>query len=252
MRGNALAVRGAQPLSAAATSTAITMVSSVIWDMDGVLLDSEPIYMRVESRIVSRYGKKVAPILPLLLGRTADVCARITVEKLQLPLTPDQFLAERNQRLLIEMKSAPILPGVLDIVRHLKQCGVKMAIATSSPRDLLKAKQTGKESFFDMFDAIVCGDDVRAGKPDPEIFLKAAAAINAQPSDCVVFEDAPAGVRAARLAGMKAVALPNSHVDIKLYEDEDPLFIVPTACLLDFDISRLGFPPLPGKPSSSS
>ncbi|KAI0563751.1 HAD-like hydrolase family protein [Gracilaria domingensis] len=150
------------------------------------------------------------------------------------------------------MQSAQIMPGVEDIVRHLKQCGVKMAIATSSPRDLLIAKQTGKEWFFDLFDAIVCGDDVTAGKPDPEIFFKAAAAIQEHPSNCVVFEDAPAGLQAARLAAMKTVALPNSHVDIKLYQDQDPLYTVPTACLLDFDISLLGFPPLPKKPASSS
>lgn len=217
---------------------------SVIWDMDGVLLDSEPIYLEVEDSIASRYGKDVRTILSKLLGRTAPACAKITVDELQLPLTAEQYLDERNKLLLEKMKSVKILPGVEAIVRHLRNIGVRCAIATSSPFDLLQSKKYGKDDFFALFDALVCGDDVANGKPDPEIFLRAAAAIDAEPSSCVVFEDAPAGCRAARLAGMKCVALPNPHVDIGLYNVEEPHITVPTANLLDFDVTSLGFPPM--------
>lgn len=217
---------------------------NVIWDMDGVLLDSEPIYLEVEDSIAARYGKDIRTILPKLLGRTAGVCAKITVDELQLPLTPEAYLEERNALLLEKMKAVKILPGVEAIVRHLRNIGARFAIATSSPRDLLESKKYGKDEFFGLFDAIVCGDDVANGKPDPEIFLKAAKAIGAEPANCVVFEDAPAGCRAARLAGMKCVALPNSHVDIQMYKDEMPHIIIPSANLLDFDIATLGFPPM--------
>lgn len=220
---------------------------NVIWDMDGVLLDSEPIYYRVEQQIVSRYNKDINTILPKLLGRTATTCAKITVDELKLPLTPEQYLQERNALLLDQMKSVKILPGVEQTVQHLKSLGVRCAIATSSPRDLLESKKHGKDDFFALFDALICGDDVKNGKPDPEIFLKAAEAICADPANCVVFEDAPAGLKAARLAGMKAVALPNHNVDIQLYKDEDPIYVVPTANLLDFDLTLLGFPSLPNQ-----
>lgn len=222
----------------------MSKLPSVIWDMDGVLLDSEPIYFKVEDAIISRYGKDIRTILSKLLGRTAQACAKLTVEELDLPLTPEAYLAERNAILLEEMKSVKILPGVEAIVRHLKSVGIHSAIATSSSRALLISKQHGKEDFFALFDAVVCGDDVVKGKPDPEIFLKAAQAIDADPANCFVFEDAPAGLRAARLAGMRSVALPNSQVDIQLYKDEEPQAIVPNACLLDFDIATLGFPPM--------
>lgn len=222
----------------------MSRLPSVIWDMDGVLLDSEPIYFKVENEIISKYGKDVRTILSKLLGRTASACAKITVEELNLPITPEVYLAQRNKVLLEEMKSVEILPGVEAIVRHLKSIGVRCAIATSSPRDLLIAKQHGKDEFFSLFDAVVCGDDVNNGKPDPEIFLKAAQAIQADPANCIVFEDAPAGLRAATLAGMRTVALPNPDVDVQLYKDEHPTVIVPTASLLDFDIATLGFPPL--------
>lgn len=216
--------------------------------MDGVLLDTEPIYLSVEGELVSRYGspdKSIETVLPKLLGRRAREAAEITVTELQLSISVDEYLAERDAQLLQQMPLCKLLPGVLETVTHLKQSGVKCAIATSSPDYLLKAKRTDKEDFFALFDAVICGDDVIHGKPHPEIFLKAASSIGADPSNCVVFEDAPAGIHAAVAAGMKSVALPNHKVDIQLYQNESPTFTVPSACLLDFDLSLLGFPPLP-------
>lgn len=218
----------------------------LIWDMDGVLLDTEPIYLRVESEVVSQYNKDIRPLLPQLLGRTASDCAELTVKSLDLPLSGSEYLRLRNEKLMLEMPQCVILPGIERVIRHLRCLDPRprLAIATSSPRDLLHAKQQGKKAFFDLFDAIVCGDDVQHGKPDPEIFIKAAAAIDADPRHCIVFEDAPMGLRAARLAGMKAVALPNPLVDVALYEQEEPMAIVPGGSILNFDISSLGFPPL--------
>lgn len=92
-----------------------------------------------------------------------------------------------------------------------------MSIATSSPRILLEAKKVGKDDFFALFEGIVCGDDVTNGKPDPEIFLAGAELIGQDPSNCIVFEDAPSGVKGAKAAGMKCVALPNHDVDRQLY-----------------------------------
>lgn len=218
---------------------------AVIWDMDGVLLDTEPIYLSVESAIVSRYGKNIETVLPQLLGRRALEAATITVNDLALPLTVEAYLEERNAELLKRMPACTTLPGIPDVVAHLRRCGVRNAIATSSPQYLLDAKRTGKADFFALFDAIVCGDDVQNGKPHPDIFLKAAAAIDALPKDCVVFEDAPAGLRAAKAAGMRSVALPNDKVDVDLYTRESPTFVVPSARILDFDLKQLGVPPLP-------
>lgn len=224
------------------SSVKMSNVKAVVWDMDGVLLDSEPIYLQVEQAIVSRYDKDIRTILPLLIGRTANVCAEITVSELSLPLTPAEFLRERNEQLLVEMRKVKFLPGVERTVKHLVANGVKCAIATSSPRNLLNAKKTGKDEFFALFDYLVCGDDVQNGKPDPEIFLKAANGIGMQPEDCVVFEDAPAGVRAAKNAGMTVIALPNEAVDMSYYEKEKPDFIVKSARLLDFDLGKVGLP----------
>lgn len=219
-------------------------IGSVIWDMDGVLLDTEPIYITVESSIVSRYGKDYHAVLPKLLGRRAHEGATILLTELNIPLTVEQYLTERDAQLYKLMPSCQIFPGIHETVAHLKKNGIKNAIATSSPKRLLDVKRQGKDHFFDLFDAIVCGDDVQNGKPHPEIFLTAAKAIGANPVNCVVFEDAPAGLHAAAAAGMRSVALPNHKVDLQLYVQQNPTFIVPSASILDFDLSLLDFPPL--------
>lgn len=217
---------------------------SIVWDMDGVLLDSEPIHVIVENELVGEYGKDIETITHKLLGRRALEAAQITVKELELPLSAEEYLAKRDEGLIKKMPMVQILPGIFETVKHIRAQGVRCAIATSSPKHLLDAKKVGKDEFFSMFDAIVCGDDVTNGKPDPEVFLKAAAAIDADPKNCVVFEDAPSGVRAAVAAGMRACALPNPIVDIDVYKKEKPTWIVPSARILDFDLTQLGLPAL--------
>lgn len=219
-------------------------MKSVIWDMDGVLLDTEPVYLEVENGITSRYGKSIHTVLPKLLGRRMQECAETIVSELELPMTVEEFLTERNEKLFEKMPDCKIMPGVWEMVVHLKKNGIKSAIATSSPAHLLSVKRSGKDEFFTLFDAIVCGDDVVNGKPDPEIFLRAASKIDTKPEDCIVFEDAPSGIRGAIAAGMKCVALPNSKVDMNIYEEASPTFIVSSANVLDFDLSQVGLPPM--------
>lgn len=225
----------------------MTKITSVLWDMDGVLLDTEPIYLAIEGMIASRYGKSIETVLPKLLGRRPREGAQITVTDLELPLTAEEYLSERNKKLFEDMPSCKILPGIEDTVRHLKNSGIKQAVATSSAKDMLQAKQTGKDEFFALFDTIVCGDDVTYGKPHPEIFLTAAKEIGAEPSECVVFEDAPAGIQAATSAKMTSVALPNAKVDLDLYLEQKPSYVVQSACILDFDFKLLGIPAFPRK-----
>ena len=96
--------------------------------------------------------------------------------------------------------------GALEFVRSLRESGEKLALATSAPRQNVDAF-LGAFSLHGIFDAEVCGDDVSNGKPDPEVFLKAAAGLNEDPKDCVVFEDSVPGVTAAKAAGAACVAL---------------------------------------------
>lgn len=186
--------------------------------MDGTLIDSEPIYLAVESGICERYGKDIRPLLPELLGRTARDCAVLTLKRLGITeLTVDEYLAEREAALLAIMPTVQLLPGVGRLVRHLHAAGVPIAVATSSPGDLLAAKASRHGPFFALFGAIVHADLVAAGKPAPDLFLEAARRLGVDPVGCVAVEDAPAGVVSAKAAGMVVVALPNETIGRPAY-----------------------------------
>jgi pseudouridine 5'-phosphatase len=186
----------------------------VLFDMDGVLLDTERLYTQATQAIVGRYGKVFGPEVKRdAMGRDALVSARIVLERLGVPLAPEAFLAERGPILEALVAECRAMVGAEAFVRQLRTMGVPMAVATSSDRPLYRLK-TRAHDWFALFDAVVCGDDprVRAKKPAPDIFLAAAEDLRAAPSECVVFEDSLAGVEAALAAGMRVVALPDPAI----------------------------------------
>jgi pseudouridine 5'-phosphatase len=144
------------------------------------------------------------------MGRDARFSARFLLDALDVPMTPEEFLAERRPILESLLAASPALRGAEAFVRALHTRGVPMAVATSSERALFELKTRAHE-WFALFDAVVCGDDPRVGarKPSPDIFLVAARELGATPGACLVFEDSPAGVEAALAAGMRVVALPD-------------------------------------------
>jgi pseudouridine 5'-phosphatase len=175
-----------------------------------VLLDTERLYTEATQAIVGRFGKTFTwAIKRDAMGRDALVSARIVLDRLGVPLTPEQFVAERDVILERLVARCEAVAGAEEFVRTLVDHGVPVAVATSSHRALYEMK-VRPHAWFDLFSAVVCGDDprVHAKKPAPDIFLVAAKDLNADPSRCLVFEDSPAGVEAALAAGMRVVALP--------------------------------------------
>ena len=122
-------------------------------------------------------------------------------------------LADRKEELYRELVAAEgvtILPGSRELLTALKDQGIPRAVGSSTPRDNLNAlfAATGLDAFFD---AVVCGDDVTIGKPDPEVFLKGSECLHLPPSRCIVIEDAFAGIEAARRAGMMVVGVATTN-----------------------------------------
>lgn len=188
----------------------------VVYDMDGLLLDTERFYTEVTQQIVGRYGKVFDwSVKSHMVGRPAIESARYLVDALALPLTPEDYLHEREALLEALMPTAEPMPGAVALTEALARRGVPQAVATSSGRRFFDLKTQRHRAWFAVFASVVVGDDPRIarGKPAPDIFLLAARELGARPEDCVVLEDAPSGVAAARAAGMQVVAVPYPGMD---------------------------------------
>ena len=227
-------------------------IEFAVFDVDGTLLDTESIYTLVTNKVLEKYNLTLQWSLKQeLMGRPALDSCRHLCAKLQLPCAPEDFLAERRMYEDIYMPTAEFLPGAKELVLHLKKCGVKMAVATSARRCNYEAKAARHKDVFDLFDAVVCGDDprIKKGKPAPDIFLLAAETLNPAFLDRleagIVFEDAVSGVQAGLASGMHVVAVP----DVNLLDNPANLPIFQQAdnflkSLADFDPLPWGLPPM--------
>ena len=193
-------------------TTSFPAITHVIYDMDGLLLDTEPFYTEATQAIVGRYGHTFDwSLKSRMIGKAARDSARILVDALQLPITPEDYLREREATLAALFPGAQAMPGAQRLTEHLARKGIPQAVASSSNRREFELKVSQHREWFGCFRCVVLGDDpdLKRGKPAPDIFLIAASRLGADPSRCLVLEDAPSGVAAALAAGMSVVAVPN-------------------------------------------
>ena len=201
-------------------TTTFRAISAVIYDMDGLLLDTESFYTEVTQRIVGRYGKTFDwSVKSQMIGRPALDSARFLVSALDLPIAPEQYLVERERLLIDRFPFAQAMPGAERLVRHLASHHIPQAVATSSTRAFFDLK-TQRHSWFDQFQYVVTGDDpaIKQGKPAPDIFLTAATRLQVPPAGCLVFEDAPSGMQAALAAKMAVVVVPDPNMAVSNYQ----------------------------------
>jgi len=223
-------------------------VSHVIFDVDGVLLDTERFYTEVTQEIVGRYGKRFDwSVKGNMIGRKAIDAARYLVEALDLPIAAEDYLREREAGLKRLMPTADAMPGARALTDALRARGIPMALATSSARAFFELKATRHRAWFAaMFPVVVTGDDPRLthAKPAPDIFLLAARELGADPAGCLVVEDSPAGVEAARAAGMQVLAVPDPGMERAPYAEAD--LVVESLAGLDLALLHLTPPPSEG------
>ena len=195
-------------------------IRNVIFDLDGVLLDTEPLYTQAIARVAARFGKVYDwSIKGQCIGRGTLEAATIIVDALGLPLSPAELIRERDRTLLGLLANAAPIPGAEAFTRALSARKVPMAIATSSEAAIFAVKAAAHRDWFARFAAVICGDDLRVARSKlaPDIFLAAAAELGAEPASCVVFEDSPYGVAGALAAGMQVVAMPDPAMDRARY-----------------------------------
>ena len=199
-------------------------ITHVIYDMDGLLLDTESLNERVNGEIVQRYGKTfTAEIKIAIAGTTAINSAKTIINTLNLPLTIEEYLTERNKLLYPLYATATTFPGAVELVQHLANHNIPQAIATSSSRQNFEMKTVNHQHWLKHFELFTVGDDpeIEQGKPAPDIFLLTAKRLNAKPENCLVFEDSLSGMRAAIAAGMSVVVIPDPVFDKKLFAAAD-------------------------------
>jgi pseudouridine-5'-monophosphatase len=196
---------------------------AVLFDLDGVLLNSEPIYTQGIQQVVSEFGHVYDwSIKRDMMGRSDLEGATLLVERLALPISVAEYMARREPILERLLASSPAMAGAEALVSELRARGVASAVATSSRQRLFDIKARAHAWITD-FRVIVCGDDpeVKALKPAPDIFLTAASRLGIAPEWCVVVEDSPAGVLAAKRAGMQVIALPDPELGVDAVKEAD-------------------------------
>lgn len=214
-------------------------ITHVIWDLDGTLLDTEPSYLVSGMELARRYGRELTPaIREQMMGRPGLVAARIFLDALDIAITPEQFIEEREAMLEALLRACQPMPGAMALSRHLHAHGIPQAVATSSSRRNVGFKTVGHLDWFATFGAVVTADDVEHGKPAPDIFLRAAEAIGAPPASTLVFEDSPLGVESALAAGMHVVATPE-----EVYRDRVGHAHLVLTSLEEFAPEAWGLPP---------
>lgn len=191
--------------------------AGIIFDLDGTLLDTEPLYSEASQKVLDAFGQIYTPELKRrVMGGDSHTSARVVIDEFGLPLSSDEYLKLREAHLLELFAACPEIEGAGEFVRAVSRSGLPFGLATSSHRYLRDVKLAGK-SWGDLFHATVCGDNpaIRRGKPAPDIFLLCAEALSVSPEQCIAFEDSRNGIAAARAAGMQVVAVNSPWVTLE-------------------------------------
>jgi len=197
------------------------MITAAIFDMDGLLFDSEPLWQEAEYQVFSRLGVKVIPELSAI---TAAMTTKEVTEfwYQQHPWQGDSLASVEQAvidqvELLIKQKGEA-KSGVKEILNFCKEQGLKIGLATNSPYQLIPVILDALEVRH-YFDVITSSDQVEKGKPAPDVYLKTAQRLNVEPKQCMVFEDSPSGLAAGVAADMKVIVVPQKeHYDNPKFE----------------------------------
>jgi HAD superfamily hydrolase (TIGR01509 family) len=182
----------------------------VIFDMDGVILDSERVYQSIERAMYRELGIPVSPAEHRNFMGTAERLMWSEIRKKYSVVRPlDELVMEERMRFLSELKKPggiPLMDGLIPLLRSLQSEQIPCWIASSSSSEII-GQVLQKYELDDLFRGYISGDEVPRSKPSPDIFLKAASRAETSPADCIVIEDSENGVRAALDAGMKVIGL---------------------------------------------
>ena len=215
------------------------------------LLDTEPLYDEVEQLLVKEYGngEEISSEIKLkMLGTPPSFNSKLLIDTYQIRLTPEEFIKKRDELLIEPFKNSKFKKGAREITHKCKyDFGFKVAIATSSSKFNFENKTNHLEDWLNEdIDLVITGDDkrIKKGKPSPDIFILAAKELGLQPKECIVFEDAGNGVKAAISAevGIIVAVMDKNQINTlnELIYDKDKtkLFILDSLDKFDFSLLK--------------
>lgn len=184
------------------------MIKAIIFDMDGVIVDSIPMHFKIWKNIFRNRGISLSlKEFEKYNGRSTYEIAEIMIKKYNLDDTPENISKEKlDYEIKLREKEIKLFKDAIPVLKKLKKDKYKLALATASQKHILKFILK-KFKFEKYFDSITHVEEVKKSKPAPDIFLLAAKKLKVNPKDCVVIEDALNGIIAAKKAGMKSIAI---------------------------------------------
>src|SRR3972149_9638798 len=198
------------------------MIKAVIFDMDGVMIDSEPLWEKAERILLARRGIDYNHTYrDKIVGLNQKDSGRLLKETFNLPETIEELLAERIDLIVrIYEEELELIPSLKTILKELKKSGFLLALASSSPLRVINLV-LNRFSLNQFFSVVVSGESVEFGKPHPDIYLYTSKKLGVAPRECVVFEDSINGVKSAKSAGMTCIAIPDKRLNQKEFQIAD-------------------------------
>ena len=200
------------------------MVKAVLFDMDGLMVESEMLHYQAYKEVLAQFGITLTlEDYFIAWGSDKDMCMRF-VEKFHTPISAAELLEQKNT-LFRQVYIYKVTPqqGLLDLLRTLKESHYLLAVCSSSQMHEIEIvlKAIGARQFFDQ---VISAESVENGKPAPDCYLLTAQKLAVEPADCLVLEDAPKGVAAAKAAEMKCFAIPSTGLETADFSKADNIF----------------------------
>lgn len=187
------------------------MAKAIIFDLDGVIIDSEPMHLIVDREIIRSNGIEISDdILLQYIGVSNKKLWNDLIQKYHVDHTVEELVAQQTQNKIKAFRDNDLKPikGVVELIHSIRDAGLKTALASSSPLEFITTVLE-KTNLLDCFDVILSGENFKRGKPFPDIFLAAAEKLNENPHDCVVIEDSEHGTESAKKAGALCIGFRN-------------------------------------------
>jgi len=219
---------------AAARPRPAVLPAAVLFDMDGLLIDTEPIWFEVETQLLTELGASWEHgDHAALVGSSLDVASKFLSKRAGGVMTPAEISDQMLLRMRERFSHGPVLqPGVVALIDELDAAGVPRALVSSSFRILVEAALEGLAPLT--FDTVVVGDEVTHTKPHPEPYLLGARKLRVDPANCIAFEDSPSGAESATAAGCFVVAVPS----VAPITPNDRRVVVPSIAGIDLEFLR--------------